>query len=170
MERVIKVKGKAVHYVKPDMQRLEFNFSQLCEKYEDCLEIFDKMHKAIHNSFKNQGFDTESLKITKFDIDKNLVYFDDKVGKRTYRKKEFAGYELKVAYSLETPLDVKELVKQQEAINEVFNDYDTNEFSINTSYFIRDMEKVNNELLKDAVKNGMSKAQVLAEASSENLD
>ena len=169
MDRVIKVKGKAVHYVKPDMQRLEFNFSQLLEKYEMCLEIFDKMHKAIINSFKKQGFDTENLKTTKFDIDKNFVYFDDKVGKKTYRKKEFAGYELKVAYSLETPLDVKELVKQQEAINEVFNDYKTKEFSMNTSYFIKDMERVNNELLKDAVKNAMSKAQVLAEASNEKL-
>ena len=55
MERVIKVKGKAIHYVKPDMQRLEFDFSQVLEKYEKCLETFDKMHKAIHNSFKKQG-------------------------------------------------------------------------------------------------------------------
>ena len=169
MDRVIKVKGKAVHYVKPDMQRIEFNFSQLLEKYEMCLEIFDRMHKAITNSFKKQGFDTENLKTTKFDIDNNFVYFDDKVGKKTYRKKEFAGYELKVAYSLETPLDVKELVKQQDAINEVFNDFKTKEFSMSTSYFIKDLEKVNNELLKDAVKDGIGKAQVLAEASNEKL-
>ena len=151
------------------MQRLEFNFSQLCEKYDKCLETFDKMHKAINKSFKKQGFNTESLKTTKFDIDKNFVYFDDKVGKKTYRKKEFAGYELKVAYSLDTPLDVKELVKQQEAINEVFRDAETKDFSMKTSYFIKDLEKVNNELLKDAVKDGKNKAQVLAEASNEKL-
>ena len=65
--------------------------------------------------------------------------------------------------------DVKELVRQQDAINEVFSDFKTKEFSMNTSYFIKDMEKVNNELLKDAVKDAMSKAQVLAEASNEKL-
>ena len=161
MNRTIKVTGKGVVKVKPDMIRIHMTLQDVQKTYDEAIQESARQVEVLKDSFEKIGFDRTDLKTLNFSVVTENESYQDKY-KNWLRR--FVGY--KFSHSLKIEFD-----ENNELLGKVLyalaNASVKPEFRI--SYTVRDVEKAKNKLLKGAVVDSKEKATILTEAAGVTL-
>lgn len=161
MERTIRVTGKGILSVKPDMTRITMKLEKVLKNYEETFKESSENTEYLKNELEKLGFAKELIKTVSFDVDTKYYNYKDSYGEY---KSRFEGYKYKHELKLEFPSDNDLLGK---VLYTVANSKVNPEFSI--SYFVKDQEGIKNQLLELAVKDGSRKAEILSHAAGVSL-
>lgn len=160
MERKIKVTGRGKICVKPDLIKVNIEFSNIFKKYDDCISESSNSIKELRKIIETSSLNPKDLKTIEFSVDSEYErYYDVDV-----YKKRFIGYKYMHKLYIKFPNDNELLGKLLYELSKSKNNY---EFSIN--YTVKDMESAKNKLLKKAVEDSKIKALILAEAAQVSL-
>lgn len=157
MERTISITGKGRISLKPDLIRLIMRLEGTFEDYGETLKQSSQQMEALKNMFEGLGFERGDIKTLSFNID--AEYQSDKSW-----KKRFIGYKFRHSFKLEFDIDNARLGKILYALA---HEKTCPEFHI--FYTIKDDEAAKDELLKNALKDSMKKAELLSAASGVTL-
>lgn len=147
--RVIKVKGTGQASQRPDLVVIRMEISSKRYNYNEALDDVNKRVALLKKDLMTVGFNKEDVKTTGFRINTEYRYDE--------RRKIFDGYVASQDLKLEFDLN-------QELLNKTLGVLTTTQsdptFSI---YFeVKDKTAFKNEILKDALENAKSSAQVIA--------
>lgn len=160
MERKIKVTGRGKICVKPDLIKVNIEFSNIFKKYDDCISESSNSIKELRKIIETSSLNPKDLKTIEFSVDSEYErYYDVDV-----YKKRFIGYKYMHKLYIKFPNDNELLGKLLHELSKSKNNY---EFSIN--YTVKDMESAKNKLLKKAVEDSKIKALILAEAAQVSI-
>ena len=157
MSRTIKVTGKGVVKLKPDLIRISLTLQDVRIDYSEVLKESARQVEMLKDAFEKIGFCRNDLKTLNFNVDTENESYKDK-NENWLRK--FVGYKFTHYMKIEFDADNELLGKVLYALANVPV---KPEFRI--SYTVRDVEKAKNLLLKDAVTDSKEKAAVLTEAA-----
>lgn len=161
MERTIRVIGKGKLSVKPDTIRLIMTVEGMSEEYDQAVKESADITNMLKEMFAKLGFEKSALKTLYFNID---TEYESYQAKDKSWKRRFEGYKFAHRMKIEFPADNEVLGKVLYALS---HSPIKPEFKI--EYTVADVEKSKNELLANAVKDGMEKANVLSEAAGVKL-
>ena len=161
MERTIRVTGKGNISVKPDTIRLRISLEDIFREYDDALRHSADSVELLKDIFAGLGYDRKALKTVYFNINTEYESYQDR--DKSW-KRRFKGYKYTHRMKLEFPADNKQLGKILYALAHCPV---SPEFSI--EYTVADPEAAKNELLGEAIKDSMAKANVLATAANVKL-
>lgn len=154
--RTIRVTGKGMIKVKPDMMRITLTLRGLQPEYQKALYQSSAMTERLKQVLSTFDFKPSDLKTLRFDI--NAQYQRYKVGDE-YRQ-QFQGYRFEHIVKVEFDADNDRLGKVLYALahSEVNPE-------IQISYTVKDREAAKNELLGKAVQDAKAKAAVLTQGA-----
>ena len=158
--RTIRVTGKGMLKVRPDMTRIVITLEGVEPEYGKTLKRSAEETEQLKDTLEPFGFEREELKTLSFSVD--TEYESYKV-KDEY-KRRFAGYKFTHVLKVEFDSDNKRLGKVLYALA---NCQLSPEFRL--SYTVKDPEAVKNELLGKAVRDAAAKAGVLSGAAGVKL-
>ena len=161
MERTIRVTGKGVMPVKPDMIRLLLTLEDMYGTYEKTLEQSTAQVEILKDCFEKLGFQRTDLKTLNFNVDTEYESYQDH--QKTW-KRRFLGYKFIHRLKIEFGADNKCLGHVLYALTHAPI---KPEFRIN--YTIKDAESAKNLLLGKAVADSREKAKVLTEVAGVTL-
>lgn len=159
--RIIRVTGKGMLKLKPDVTRLTLSLEGICREYADALKRSAEHTGELKKTLEPFGFSAADLKTVYFDVDTEYENYQDKHG--TY-KNRFVGYRFRHTLKLEFLSDNERLGN---VLHALANTAAKPEFRI--SYTVGDPEAAKNELLGRAVADAKAKAEVLAAAAGVTL-
>lgn len=159
--RNIKVSGQGELSLKPDTICLIIKTKGVEKEYEEAVKKSAEATRILKEYLEKSGLPAEDLKTSSFSINAEYESYRDF---RDEYKKKFIGYSFHHDTSIDFPNDNKQLGKTLYAISHCPVKV---QFSI--QYTVKDKEAAKKELLKLAVQDAKSKAEVLAEASGVKL-
>lgn len=157
MDRTIKVTGKGKISVKPDQILLNLHLEGVKKSYEETLEQSSMQVEILKDTFEKLGFARTDLKTINFNVNTKYEYHRN-------RKQEFKGYEFQHSLKIEFDADNKLLGKVLYALAHCSV---SPKFYID--YTIKDKEAAKKQLLKKAVIDSKTKAEILAETADVSL-
>ena len=158
--RTIRVTGKGILKVHPDMTRITITLEGTGQEYDATLKKSSGDTEKLKDLLVLFGFEASDLKTLSFDVE--TVYESYKV-RDTYKRK-FCGYRFTHIIKVEFESDNKRLGKVLYALA---NCQLQPEFRL--GYTVKDPEAVKNELLGKAVRDAVDKAGVLSGAAGLRL-
>lgn len=158
--RTIRVTGKGMIKVHPDMTRLIITLEGIYRDYAETLRRSAEDTEQMKDTLEPFGIKRTDLKTLNFDIDTQYESYKEK---DTY-KKRLIGYKYTHMLKLEFESDNKRLGK---ILYAVANCQLQPEFRI--SYTVKDPEAIKNKLLGKAIKDAKEKAAVLSKAAGVEL-
>ena len=161
MERTIRVTGKGKLSVKPDTIRLRINMEGIYPEYDEALQKSAEAVELLKDLVEKQGYKRKELKTLYFNIDTEYESYQDR--DKSW-KRRFQGYKYVHRMKIEFPADNQRLGRMLYALAHCPV---SPEFSI--EYTVADPEAAKNELLGEAIKDSMAKANVLATATNVKL-
>ena len=161
MERTIRVTGKGKISVKPDTIRLRISLEDTFREYDDALKHSTDSVEILKDMLEGLGYDRKELKTVYFNINTEYESYQDR--DRSW-KRRFEGYKYTHRMRLEFPADNNRLGKVLYALAHCPV---SPEFAI--EYTVANPDAAKNELLGEAVKDSMAKANVLAAAADVKL-
>ena len=161
MERTIRVTGKGKLSVKPDTIRLRINMEGIYPEYDETLQKSSEAVELLKDLVEKQGYKRKELKTLYFNIDTEYESYQDR--DKSW-KRRFQGYKYVHRMKIEFPADNQRLGRMIYALAHCPV---SPEFSI--EYTVADPEASKNELLGEAIKDSMAKANVLATAANVKL-
>ena len=157
MDKTIRVTGKGKLSVKPDTIRLIMTLEGLAYEYEQAVKESADMTEKMKDMYEKLGFERRELKTLYFNVNPEYESYQ---AKDKCWKRRFEGYKYIHRTKIEFPADNSKLGKVLFALG---HSVIQPEFSI--EYTVKNPEKSKNELLANAVKDSMEKANVLADAA-----
>lgn len=161
-QRVIRVTGKGVIKVKPDMTRITMTLEGLYQDYEETLRRSSEDTEVLKDILEKQGFERTDVKTLSFNVETKHESYQAK--DRSW-KQRFIGYEFRHTLKIEFDSDNKRLGKVLYALANAKEI--SPEFRL--SYIVRDKEGSKNRLLGKAVEDAKDKAAVLTQAAGVTL-
>ena len=161
MEKTIRVTGKGKLAVKPDTIRLILTFEGMQDEYDRAVKQSAEMTEEMKTLFEGLGFERSKLKTVYFNVS---AEFESYQAKDKSWKRRFEGYKFVHRTKIEFPSDNEMLGKVLYAVGHA-----SIHPEFNIEYTVADSEKSKNELLGNAVKDSMTKANVLANAAGIEL-
>ena len=161
MERTIRVTGKGKLSVKPDTIRLRLSMEGIYPEYDETLQKSSEIVELLKDLVEKQGYERKELKTLYFNID---TEYESYQAKDKSWKRRFQGYKYVHRMKIEFPADNQRLGRMIYALAHCPV---SPEFSI--EYTVADPEASKNELLGEAIKDSMAKANVLATAANVKL-
>lgn len=158
--RTIRVTGKGMIKVHPDMTRIVMTLEGIEPEYAEALKRSAEETEQLKDTLEPFGFKRSDLKTLSFGVD--TEYESYKV-KDEY-KRRFVGYKFTHTLKVEFESDNKRLGKILYALA---NCQLHPEFRL--GYTVKDPEAVKNELLGKAVQDAVAKARVLSKAAGLKL-
>ena len=158
--RTIKVTGKGVVKVHPDMIRITITLEGTHKDYGEALKRSSKDTETLMDLVEGLGFAKTDLKTLSFDIDTEYESYEER---GNYRQR-FVGYKYEHELKLEFDSDNDRLGKIVYAL--AGSDINP-EFSI--SYTVKDKEAVKNVLLEKSIADAKEKAAILSNAAGVTL-
>ena len=158
--RTIRVTGKGMMKVHPDMTRIVITLEGLEPEYGEALKRSAEETEQLKDTLAPFGFERTDLKTLSFGVD--TEYESYKV-KDEY-KRRFIGYKFTHVLKVEFESDNRRLGKVLYALA---NCQLRPEFRL--GYTVKDPEAVKNELLGKAVQDAVAKAGVLSKAAGLKL-
>lgn len=153
-ERIIRVTGKGVLKVKPDVTRITMTLEGQNKEYDRILEQSSKDTEALKDILEKYGFERSDVKTLSFNVDTRYESYQAK--DRSW-KQRFIGYEFKHVMKVEFDSDNARLGKILYSLASAKTIHP--DFRI--SYTVKDKEASKNELLGKAVADAKAKASVL---------
>jgi uncharacterized protein YggE len=161
-QRVIRVTGKGVLKVKPDMTRITITLKGCYINYEQALHMSSEDTEKLKDILEKQGFDRSDVKTVSFNVDtKNERYQAKDKG----WKERLVGYEYTHVLKVEFDSDNKRLGRILYALANATTVHPV--FCL--SYTVKDKEASKNALLGKAVEDAKAKAFVLSQAAGVSL-
>lgn len=161
-ERIIRVTGKGVLKVKPDVTRITMTLEGQNKEYDRILEQSSKDTEALKDILEKYGFERSDVKTLSFNVDTRYESYQAK--DRSW-KQRFIGYEFKHVMKVEFDSDNARLGKILYSLASAKTIHP--DFRI--SYTVKDKEASKNELLGKAVADAKAKASVLTVAAGVTL-
>ena len=158
--RTIRVTGKGLIKVHPDMTRITMTLEGMYPEYTDSLRHSAEDTERLKDVLSPFGFARSDLKTLNFSVD---TAFESYKEKDVYRQR-FIGYKFRHVLKVEFESDNDRLGKVLYALA---NSPVRPEFRL--SYTVKDPEAVKNTLLGKAVTDAREKAAVLTEAAGTTL-
>ena len=155
--KTIRVTGKGMLKVHPDMTRITMTLDGLWPQYGDALQHSSEDTEALKTLLERFGFEKTDLKTLNFSVDPEYESYQEK----NAWKKRLLGYRFRHVMKVEFASDNDRLGKVLFALAN--NKKITPEFRI--SYTVKDPEASKNQLLAAAVRDSQAKAKVLSEAA-----
>ena len=162
--REIRVTGRGLMKVHPDMTRITMTLEGLNADYGETLKQSAEDTEELKDILAPFGFKRPDLKTLSFDVDTKYESYEERRQGRTEYKRRFVGYEFTHVLKLEFESDNQRLGKILYALAHCWL---RPEFRL--SYTVKDPEMVKNELLGKAVQDAMAKAGVLSSAAGLRL-
>ena len=162
MSRTVRVTGKGILKVRPDLIRLIITLTGTEKEYSEALRRSTEDTDALKSAMEKLGFRKSDLKTLAFNVDTKYESYRDR---NNDYKQRFTGYEFTHQLKLEFPLDNKLLGKTLYALA---HSPVHPEFRIR--YTVSDPEGAKNELLSKAVADAAAKAEVLTKAANVKLN
>ncbi|MGM0414896.1 MAG: SIMPL domain-containing protein [Bacillota bacterium] len=159
--RVITVRGSGKVSMPPDWIVIDLDLVASEMKYSDTLNSAARQLDQLRKSLYSVGFEREDIKTKRFYVD--TVYSSYKDKNDNYRR-VFEGYKAKHDLYIAFDLDTARLEKTLNALTESMA---KPEFSVD--YTIKDKTAVKNQLLKNAVTDARTKAEIMVEAAGVKL-
>lgn len=158
--RTIRVTGKGMLRVKPDVMRITLSLEGTDMEYGKTLEQSARETEKLKELMAEFGLERSSLKTLRFDVDTD--YRREKVGD-SYESR-FAGYKYEHVMKVEFSADRERVGKILYALAHC-----PMQPEIRLSYTVSDPEGAKNELLSRAVTDAKEKACVLTQAAGVRL-
>ena len=158
--RTIRVTGKGMIKVRPNMTRLTITLEDTCKEYEETLKKSSENTDRLKTLLEGFGFGRADIKTLSFNVEEAYESYGD----GPYNRKKLVGYKYDHRVKVEFDSDNARLGKIVYAL--AHSDLHP-EFRI--SYTVKDPEAAKNELLGRAVKDSLAKAAVLTEVSGTKL-
>jgi uncharacterized protein YggE len=159
--RRITVTGKGKLQVKPELTEVKLIIKGLEDEYYQALAKSVDETNVVKMILINNGLPKESLKTQTFDVYKKTKQVKDQYG--NYHDK-FLGYEYDHVITFKFENNNELLGKLLFEISKLKVNPE-----VRVKYLIKDFEKAKNDLLADAVKDSMTKAKIMADASNVEL-
>lgn len=157
-QRVIKVTGRGIVKVKPDVMRLTITLRGGYLAYEDTIRRSNEDAALLRNLLENHGFQRNDIKTLSFNID---TKYEEYQAYDKSRKQRFVGYEYTHVLKIEFASDVNRLGKILYALANAGRIHPVSKLS----YTVKDKEAAKNKLLGKAVADARSKAVILTNAA-----
>ena len=161
MGRNIRVTGKGKLSVKPDTICLAIEAEGVFPDYEKTIKESADQTKVLRESLEKSGLSGKELKTKHFSIQAEYESYRDK---NDDYKRRFVGYKFEHHTEIRFPNDNKQLGRTLYELSQCSVEV---EFTI--SYTVSNPEDVKNELLKKAVEDSKTKAEILAKSAGVNL-
>lgn len=161
-QRMIRVTGKGVIKVKPNMTRITMTLEGLHQDYEETLRSSSEDAEALKDILEKQGFERTDVKTLSFNVETKHESYQ---AKDKSWKQRFVGYEFRHILKVEFDSDNKRLGKILYALANT--EKVSPEFRL--SYIVKDREGAKNQLLGKAVEDAKAKATVLTQAAGVSL-
>lgn len=161
MGRNIRVTGKGKLSVKPDTICLAIEVQGVFPDYEKTIKESADQTKVLRKSLEKSGLSGKELKTKHFSIQAEYESYRDK---NDDYKRRFVGYKFEHHTEIRFPNDNKQLGRTLYELSQCPVEV---EFTI--SYTVSNPEDVKNELLKKAVEDSKTKAEILAKSAGVNL-
>lgn len=158
--RVIRVTGKGLIKVKPDVTRITMTLNGIKKDYAKTLEFSIEDTEKLKAILKPFGFESTDVKTLRFDVDTEYERYRE----RDEWKQRFIGYKYEHVMKIEFDSDNKRLGKILYALARA-----SVQPELRLSYTVKDPEASKNLLLGKAVEDAVAKAGVLAKASGVSL-
>ncbi len=158
MIKVLKVTGQATLSEKPDTFIISFPLETLDYSYTNAINRLNEKVKAIRDLLKDIGLDPLIMKTSSFSIRRKTKW------KSRSEEYIFLGYEASHDTSIELPI-------KSNLMNKILNELseEMNEIDFQISFILKDAQAFKEELLKKAIANAKSTAEVIAKASGVKL-
>lgn len=161
MGRTMRVTGKGKLSVKPDTICLAIEAEGVFPDYEKTIKESADQTKVLRKSLEKSGLSGKELKTKHFSIQAEYESYRDK---NDDYKRRFVGYKFEHHTEIRFPNDNKQLGRTLYELSQCPAEV---EFTI--SYTVSNPEDVKNELLKKAVEDSKTKAEILAKSAGVNL-
>lgn len=161
-QRVIRVTGKGVIKVKPDVTRITITLEGCYPEYEEMLRRSSEDTETLKNLLEKQGFERSDVKTLSFNVNTKHESYQ---AKDKSWKQRLVGYEYNHILKIEFDSDNKRLGKILFALANAVQIHPV----FQLSYTVKDKEASKNELLGKSVEDARSKAVVLAKAAGVTL-
>ena len=159
--RTIRVTGKGVLKLRPDLTRLTLTLQGTDPDYGETLRRSAEQTETLRGVLEGLGFERDALKTLQFSVDTVYEGYQDEKG--VYRNR-FVGYQFQHALKVEFPSDNALLGRTLYALA---NCDAAPEFRI--GYTVSDPEAAKNALLEQAVRDARAKAEALSAAAGTKL-
>ena len=161
MEKTLKVTGKGILEVKPDITIIRVELKKTEKTYQKAMEMANEEGKALKELLSKVGINKDTIKTTRFSIEPHYLYYKDSYGNN---KSKIDGYTFDNELEFKFDIDNKLLgaVLYQIASCKTSSNVDI-------KYSYKDVEKAKNMLLKNAVADAVQKAEILSMASNVKL-
>lgn len=158
--RTIRVTGKGLIKVHPDMIRITITLEGRSSEYGETLKRSAEDTEQLKDLLEPFGFKRTDLKTLSFAADTEYESYDEKVGDRMEYRRRFAGYKFRHVMKVEFDSDNDRLgqILYALAASPLHPEF-------RLSYTVKNPEAVKNKLLAKAVKDAAAKAKVLTEAA-----
>lgn len=160
-KRTITVKGIGNIKVKADYAVITMKLETTNLDYEKMMHEESVKVKELTNALVKIGIESNEIKTTDFNIEQ--VYESVRDINGNY-KNEFKGYECRHTLKISFDYSMELLTNILNAITKCKSNP-----QFNVEFTIKDSSKVNEELLKTATINAMTKAKILCESSGNKL-
>ena len=160
-DRIIRVTGKGLLRLTPDLCRITLNLTGLEPDYAAALERASRDSAALGEAVSATGFSREDLRTLDFAVDAEYESVQDEKGRW---KQEFRGWRFRQSLKLEFPVDNALLGRTLAALAAAPVDPE-----MHLSFSLRDREAAKNALLRAAVADASRKAELLAAAAGVRL-
>ena len=154
--RTIRVTGKGLINVHPDMTRITMTVEGLFREYADTLQHSSEDIEMLKDALVPFGFGREDLKTLNFSVDPEFEMYKDK----GVYKQRFLGYKYRHILKVEFDSDNDRLGRIVYALASC-----PVKPEFHLSYTVKDPEAVKNELLGKAITDAKGKAAVLSQAA-----
>lgn len=161
MGRNIRVTGKGKLSVKPDTICLAIEAEGVFPDYEKTIKESADQTKVLRESLEKSGLSGKELKTKHFSIQAEYESYRDK---NDDYKRRFVGYKFKHHTEIRFPNDNKQLGRTLYELSQC-----SVEVEFRIYYTVSNPEDVKNELLKKAVEDSKTKAEILAKSAGVNL-
>lgn len=161
-DRIIRVTGKGMIKVKPDVTRITVTLDGVDIDYGKTLEMSTKDTEALKDIFEKHGFERSDIKTLSFNIDTKYESYQTK--DKSWRER-FVGFEYKHILKVEFDSDNE---RQGKVLYSLANAKGISP-DFRLSFTVKDKEASKNELLGKAVTDAKAKAQVLTDAAGVKL-
>lgn len=159
--RTLRVTGKGHIQLKPDQIILMIKTEGIHQIYDEAIKMSVADCELLKDALEDIGFERQALKTVQFDISMENERYQTE--DHAWRQR-FIGYRYVHAFKLVFDLDHGLLGKVLSALSRC-----AVKPEIDIEYSVKDTAAAKNDLLRDAVQDAKTKAEVLSQAAGVNL-
>jgi uncharacterized protein YggE len=160
-KETIRVTGKSSIKAAADQAAITFRFRKVISDYSEAAKTLAELSVELKDYVEKAGYSRGEMKNVDYSIVVHNVSFRDAQG---YDRSKQDGYEVHLSEKIIVPIKGQSVAKIL-----AISDQLSLKPSIDLGFEVKDEEKAKNEALSAAIKDGLSKAEIIATAAGVGL-